>query len=336
MTQRALDVCCSRGIGDLSLVSAVDEHIVVWAGATGHVLRVVSTTDLGVRVSASASAVVTNAAGAIVPQPAPVGDWHPSMRYYRQSQLADDVFASTRNLWLAVENLLDSLSPVTPGEREERWLKKALRAADARVGLANFLPGGQSAAPHNAAYQYFYADARTHLFHSKASRHPLLPHEEQGTNLLAGRHEYLTRFYLALLESMTGMRRPSGLMTFSGFEQANRVLEVTPEFVVTDDPGPLDATARVVNPEGGLAIHIGAARDNNLERPGLKVFVGATSAERLAALERVSKVGFICQSLLFAVDAVHGRLLSRDVATFEAQMAFRLKNLSMPKYFTEM
>ena len=330
-TQRALDVCCAGGLADLALVSAVEEHIVSWPTAGGQVLRVVTTTDFGSRTSASA--MVWSAAGQLVPQTPPTLAWDESMRYYRESQLAADVFASTRSLWLAVENLLDSLAPIRPGDSEEKWLKAALRDVDTRIGLADFLPSGGAKAPHNAAYDYFYGDVRTHLFHANASRRPLLPHEALGTNLLVERHDRLTKLYLRLLESMTGVRRPMGVMTYAGFDQATKLLENSPEFRITDDPSPLDPAATFVNPSGGTVTVFPAARESTLEREGLKVFCGGTA---LSALPPVRKVGFSCQSILVAIDAMFGRLVVADIALFEAQMGFRLNNQSMPKYFTEM
>jgi hypothetical protein len=85
------------------------------------------------------------------------------MRYYRQSQRSDDVFDSFRRLWLAVENLLDSIEPYVLGrDNEKRWLKRALGNAEKRIGLHRYLPSGLTGSPVDQAYRYFY-DGREHI-----------------------------------------------------------------------------------------------------------------------------------------------------------------------------
>ena len=91
-------------------------------------------------------------------------------------------------------------------------MKRALGKADTAIDLKQFLPAGFQGKAVNAAYKYFYDEMRTHLFHAKASRQPLLPYETDGTSLLVSRHRLLTSFYLALLEHVTGVRRSSGGM----------------------------------------------------------------------------------------------------------------------------
>jgi len=44
-------------------------------------------------------------------------EWHASMRYLRMSKTTDDPF---RNVYLALESLLNRLQPRTPSEREDR------------------------------------------------------------------------------------------------------------------------------------------------------------------------------------------------------------------------
>lgn len=209
--QRGLDVFSARGLVDLHLSDPQFNHLSIYGEAGGQVLRVVGVSTLNITLP-PISAVVTDAAGNVRPQPEPVSIWHESMRYYRRAQLSEDVFDSFRNLWLAFENLLDSFEPQRHGEREGAWLRRALTRLDRDLGLEDRLPPGTSGAVVDAAYRYFYDEVRTHLFHAKASRQPLLPHEQTGTNLLAARHQRLTSLYLALLEHVSGVRRTSGAL----------------------------------------------------------------------------------------------------------------------------
>lgn len=125
----ALDIWSTRGITDLAILDPNDEHIAFWDGPHGATLRIAGRQPL--RTSASASIQTSG------PQrPPPPETWHESMRFYRLSQLSDDLHDSLRNLWLAVENLLDDqVEQKLPAESEEVWLKRALKGAEHLINL---------------------------------------------------------------------------------------------------------------------------------------------------------------------------------------------------------
>ena len=79
---------------------------------------------------------ITVTGGTPVVPPAP--EWHESARYFRLSQLTDDLLDSFRNIYLALESILDHLAPqrtTSPLEREGSWFRRALTEADKIVNF---------------------------------------------------------------------------------------------------------------------------------------------------------------------------------------------------------
>lgn len=73
------------------------------------------------------TATVCDAAGNIVPTPPYVPPpHHPAYRYFRYSQAAQSVFDAYRNMFLALEALLDHIAPKQHGEGEGDWLRRAV------------------------------------------------------------------------------------------------------------------------------------------------------------------------------------------------------------------
>lgn len=335
VAQRGLDVLSARGVADLRVKNPQHDHLVVYGEGGGQVLRVagVATSTFGM----SAHGFVSDATGQIRLPEAPISDWHESMRYYRHSQLEDDLFDSFRSLWLALENLLDELAPQKRREREGRWLKRALAKADAAVSLHNFLPAAYTGSPVNAAYTYFYDEARGHLFHAKASRRPHLPYEATGTNLLAERHKRLTDLYLRLLEHKTGVRRGGGTMLMKGgFDLMAGAFEEEPAVAATDDASPFDPDDQRLNPAGGAVVKTTAARETKLERPFLRMYLGRIPGEELRPLKALRRAVLLSADSLVTAHIPDGELLMADIRALELQMGLSITSRGMPRSFPEM
>lgn len=332
VAQQGLDLFSVRGRADLTTDNTENFHIACWEEAGTSVLRLVAISLLRANIGA-AEAVVRNAAGEIVPPPAPVEVWHQSMRFYRLSQLSDDLFDSLRSLWLAVENLLDAVEPQTVGEREGQWLKRAIRAASAKVDLNRYLPTGSVKAPHNLAYEYFYDQLRVSIFHAKGSRGPRLPQDVAGMADLAERHERLTRLYLDLLDEVTQVRRAGGGMTYGGFDLMTPELEPGSEVHLTDDPAPCAKSDTSVNPSGNSVVAAPAARERSLERRGLKLVVAQFVAADVKGLAGVRRIGHMFEEKLITCATVDADLRIRGVDRFDVQVGIRLKNVGLPRGF---
>jgi hypothetical protein len=112
----------------------------------------------------------------VAPQPEPNPlVWHESFRYFRLSQITDDLFDAYRNAYLALESVLSSIAPqpTNPAgkvtEREGDWFKRALIEADKIVPLASVVPSG-IADPVQRLFDELYVNMRSAMSHAKSGR----------------------------------------------------------------------------------------------------------------------------------------------------------------------
>jgi hypothetical protein len=337
VAQEALDVWSVRGACVLETEDPYSNHMAFWDEPTGPVLRLAWRETLGISISMEVE--VRDQHGHVKPEPPPVETWHESMRFFRQSQANVDLMDSLRSLWLAVENLLDDLEPFQRGiDNEERWLKRALKKALAMTSgttgsvLTPSSAQGTAPAPHNAAFKYFYDDLRTHLFHAKASRKPTLP-QTAGVVELTERHERLTRFYLDVLRARTGVVRPSGVLTFAGFDRATAFLDHDVRLFMSDDRTPFDAADHAAAPGGGQLVGADAARQTSLESAGRKVLAAVVQGGAADQLEQVRRLVLEHDGQAAAVHVLPGAVRAHGLERVELQVDFAMRNADQPKSF---
>lgn len=195
---KGLDFLSARGQGDYWIRNAEDEHIVWWMDGPRAVVRALSVPTFRIQVG---QVTVTGGEPVVPPPP----KWHESLRYFRLSQTTDDLFEAYRNLHLALESILDTLTPRLnakgmPAEREGEWFKRALVEAGKIVTLQSFAPRGVID-PAQALWDELYRDRRSALFHAKLSRVYLLPHSSQTRHDMAESLKRLTGLYLAFSQA---------------------------------------------------------------------------------------------------------------------------------------
>src|SRR6266545_3454599 len=179
--QRGLDLMSMYGANNLVIKGIDEDHLVWWPEPDGLAIRAVSLAPVSIDVP-PVRVEVRDAQGNLKVQlPPPPPTWHESFRYFRLSQTTDDLFDSYRNLYLALESILDRMAPQIvnssgkAGEREGQWFKRALGVAHGKVDLGPYAPKG-STNPVEYLFNRLYVDTRTALFHAKSSRPSLLPH----------------------------------------------------------------------------------------------------------------------------------------------------------------
>jgi hypothetical protein len=144
-------------------------------GEASHVvMRIVGIVTVPIRVG-----LITLSGGAAVVRAAPV--WQESLRYFRLSQVSDDLLDAYRKLHLALESTVDAIAPQlmapsgSPAEGEGAWFKRALGEAANLIDLKRFAPAG-AADPVEALRDELYRDRRTAIFHAQSSSPYVLPH----------------------------------------------------------------------------------------------------------------------------------------------------------------
>ena len=283
-------------------------------------------------------AVVKDAAGNIVPQPAPPTPvWHGSLRYFRLAQVTDDLFDAYRNLYLALEAILDRIAPQTvnaagkPNEPEGQWFKRALGEAHKRVPLNQFAPKG-SAGPVQDLHDELYVGTRTALFHAKGSRSSFLPHvpgkEQENVRAVVAR---LARLYIALAENELNTRSVMSGLFAPGFDILTKHLIPKFRLQATDDRAADNPDNEVLNPTGGAVIDLQTRHAPELERPFLRAFHGTATGTDAAGLERLSVIAAKVDDKLVCYGSVEGELVLAGVGRLEAQLSIRHRNAQLPR-----
>lgn len=162
LAQEALDLMAVRSAGSLRLSQDDDAYCAWGPRDSQRVLRVVTTVPITWKVSAGGG-----------PQPYPV-KWHPSMRFFRMSQVTDDLFDAFRNVYLALESILSHLHPVRlrpngrPAETESDWTRRALAVAAKKLLASNsgmtfdrYLSHQGSLTPVDDVFEELYRQIRT-------------------------------------------------------------------------------------------------------------------------------------------------------------------------------
>lgn len=152
-----------------------DREFITWqSGTCGYTLTIADT--IQARWDAQMELTVLSPLGVpLHPAPLPPVQHHPALRYYRLSQLADDLFDAFRNAYLALEYLVSEVSPKNPGESEPNWLSRVLGEQ-----LAPILPGGIDIP---SFVESVYKFGRLPLFHAKSYSTIYLPHGPERSNV---------------------------------------------------------------------------------------------------------------------------------------------------------
>ena len=132
------------------------------------------------------------------------------MRYLRMSETTDDLFDAFRNVYLALESLLNRLQPRDlQSEGEGAWLRRALTWVHATVGLGSYLsaPAGD---PVQATYDELWIEVRNKVFHAKSPLTSFLPQDLARRAQVADAKDRYVRLYLELAYREFGSRFPAG------------------------------------------------------------------------------------------------------------------------------
>jgi hypothetical protein len=212
LAQRALDLACITGAGARSLPNAGEQHVVWWRDATGPELQITVTRPHRPGFSV---------AGGKPPEP----EWTPAMRFFRLSQLADDIFEACRNAFLALEAALDATIPPGAPPGEAAWLKYGLANLTPAFGLDMNRYLLQTGVP-DPVQQFMdeqYKARRCAVFHAKqAAAGALLPGVTEDRRTVADALEPLVRLLLDISRPAFNAIFPAGGMTTAGFELALR------------------------------------------------------------------------------------------------------------------
>jgi hypothetical protein len=328
IAQKGLDFLSIRGKADLATREAADEHVVWWRDDDKQILRYVMT--ITSRWSISARLSVDGEASAKPAKPQEPF-YHKAFRYFRLSQVADDLFNAYRNMYLAFELLLSSHSPKQNGERELDWLERGLRGLPSKV-VPNALVSEPD--PVQAIIDTIYKDARLSLFHAKDGRDYFVPHGSlEDHREVASALQNLTELVLniAKLHSKE-VRGMGGRMSHSLKESTINSVFSDACFILSDDDSPFDPKVNdLSHPRYERAVRIDTSISPNTARNNLPVLVGTAGIEDVDETDVVRRIEVINDTNPLAGHVLPAPLSLAELDVIQCQLNSRHLNATAPK-----
>jgi hypothetical protein len=329
--QEGLDFLSITGKADLSVRDVSDECLLWWRETSNQILRVVTNSNLSMAVG-TPSFTVTDQHGNLVSQPPiPSLVYHESLRYFRLSQVTEDLFDAFRNMYLAFELLLEHIVPKKHKEQEKVWLRRALTTIDGTVPLNRVYITTEPNLVDDI-YKNIYVDIRCAIFHAKNTPR-LLPQNLSDRQLVNEGLHKLTKIVLLLAENWLQARRLSGVVTYAGFDHMTQNIISNSIVIVSDNDAPLSDSETMSSPSFQNSISMNTRPAPELSKPGLNTVLGSIDAFKLHSLQKIARLGLVHQDNLMIGATVEAKLTYNAIDRLEAQIGILLKNVNEPKYF---
>lgn len=235
LVQKGLDILSITGQSDLGTRDSIDENLVWWSSNDKITLRVTDTGSSNLNLNATGF-VGHGVASVEIPFTYPI--YHEAYRYFRLSQITDDLFDAYRNMYLAFELLVSSSTPKASGESEPKWLKRYLQTINRDILTSTFVG---SSDPIQKFIDEIYTTARCNLFHAKDGENFFSPHGEiQNRQSVVKALGKLTRIFLLLIKEGDQSARSLGWGISTGLEREMLIIPFLDKafFILSDDVSP--------------------------------------------------------------------------------------------------
>ncbi|HEX5771162.1 MAG TPA: hypothetical protein VFY11_09365 [Nocardioidaceae bacterium] len=316
LANQALDILSMRGATHLALGDVEAFHAAWWHDDGDSRIRFVSTARAV--FTASATIEVRDADGNLrPPSPEPTPTWQESMRYYRMSELTDDLFDAFRNVYLALESLLSVIEPVQltkdgrAAEREAVWFRRALATAGTLVELGGFVHT-PSADAVQEMYDELHNRVRNRVFHAKDGLRAFLPQDLLHRSQVAEARQRYSHLYLALAERVLLGRFPVGGLNLAKAATTGMLDAVTKgrDIGFTTDPTPFDSAETALSPHGHPCVTL---RAREIADPRGDDYVALMASTAMADVEHVApsvgRFGTVDQKgALGVIESLEGQL----------------------------
>jgi hypothetical protein len=254
--------------------------------------------------------------------------YHFHLRYFRLSQVTDNLFDAFRNMYLAFESLLDHIAP-RGREGEGEWFKRALETANRSISLSKgFTPTTSDVVAD--IYCQIYEGIRCKIFHSKTGRR-LLPQNVSDRDKVSDGLRKVTRLVLLLAKYSLHSRYMSGGLTNDAFSMSMKSLLQTSTILVSDSDLPLDKSDALDSPAFRSAMEMKTELAPDLSEPGLVFILGIIKAADLHPLSKVARFGIKHNNKLAMSFTIEAELKYDGIDVLEAQLGGQLRNVREPK-----
>ncbi|HCU64803.1 MULTISPECIES: hypothetical protein [Rheinheimera] len=329
--QEALDVFAVKGIVSASLVDPASSSACVYSDNGKSVLSVYGLCDFPMAVSLKVTQ--TDASGKVIyPAPPPEPVWNESFRYYRLSQCSNDLFDAYRNLFLALEALLNSICKHKSSEKEGAWLHRALTEVNARASLSQLTPTGKED-PVSYIIRSQYKDVRCKLQHAKFPK-AQLPHAQPTPQDVKQAYSELVLIWRHIAGAYFSVPTSGGVITYVGFSKmmANVFHGNAIVYYTMDNTAP-DKDSTEVSPSGDPSWEFGLSRYTGQVKPGVVRIIGKEAvADNLEHYSKpIHKVCFTDSTTLFGIAHIESGLMVSGVDEWESIHDIRLINSTQPR-----
>jgi hypothetical protein len=255
--------------------------------------------------------------------------YHTAYRYFRLSQVTDDLFDAYRNLYLAFELLLSSLFPKI-NERELDWLERALSQINQNILTSTM---GVTSNVVQATIDQIYKDARLPLFHAKDGRDYYSPHGQiEKRRVVSEALIKLTRIFLLLAKEQETSIRGLGASMSTGLEkQLMEPLLKGTSVVLSDDASPFDPDEKgFSNSRYQRAIRSHDINENASPHHKFSLICHITIPET-SAISQISRVELVSNSESLITSLLDKPVFLDSIDEIEVQMNFNKMSARAPK-----
>ncbi|WP_433959579.1 hypothetical protein [Cytobacillus horneckiae] len=327
--QRGLDILSINGKADISIADGIDEYMIWWAKQNIQYLRIVRVTDF--KMGVSTDVTLTDKDGNIIkPNEKPQTRYHESLRYYRLSQITEDLFDSFRNMYLSFESLLSLHTKRRKSEPEGEWLKRALNNIGSLNSLEHLFEGTGGSIV-NKFYKQIYINVRCSLFHAKGSTKKLVPQNLEDRKQVAKSLDILTQIVLMLANNLLNTNRENGVITNIGFSNMINDNFKSQKILLSESEKYLSKYEDINNSIHKMSFSFNAQFSKKLSIPGLSYFVGKISPINITNVLILNRFSFQVENELFSIHKIDGGLTLDGVNELQFQLGYRLENKNIPK-----
>jgi len=323
-THRALDLLSVETQEHLSTRAPASHYIMFSRDTVPTVLRHCDVCDFPIEVSVGIE--VRRADGTIETQPIPpTASWTPSFRFYRLAQSSPDLFDAYRNMFLALEALLDKLFPKLQREGEKAWLRRSATSASS-ANLSSLARPGMTSAEQIVDYLY---DVRIQLFHAKTGR-TLIPNERVSYTAVANAYPILVGLWTEIVRAYLFTGRGVGIVTRQGFKLMMEKAFHVATLAVSSDQTPPNASDASVSPLGQAFAALAEGQELRETRAGYMCLRAGATVASLPTGQSIGRIAVLIGEQVVLASGIEGGLTLGGVDVFETQLTLRLVNRGLP------
>lgn len=334
---QALDLYFGQGGRPVLIAHKDSPYVVCWNSPTGYTLRIVGRNQVSSRLRAKAVAYGSD--GKVVEQSPPPKVWQESLRYYRVSESATDLYDSFRNLYLAIEALLSHVVPPQArsdgrAEGDGDWLERALRDVCCKVDLTPYAPASPKA-PWNAIHQELYANLRTAIFHAKTGRATWAPQDWSSRVVIVEARLRYARMFRALAAAYLDASYTSGGLFRAFWEGLWEANLSGHEVFVSSDPTMIYEESRgeyQLAPAGGAFTKLHTVAADDMTADWCRGVEGVAAASTIhEALGEVRRFGTLHDGELAIVESLRAPLVVEDIGELQVVLLIEGRNYGAPR-----